>query len=151
VRCGWIFISTPEWGMWIGVAMKIKPDKNDILFSKMIRERDRACVFCGKTADEGKLECSHFWGRGDKVNRFNPLNCDTLCFYCHLQNEGNKQGFYRRWKLAQLGEGVYKDIENDHYKKTKKYGKAEKINLHNILITQYKNKSHLQQNWVVEW
>jgi hypothetical protein len=37
----------------------------------MIRERDGKCVFCGKTSEQASLQNSHFWGRGDKVNRFN--------------------------------------------------------------------------------
>lgn len=131
--------------------MKIKLDKNDVLFSKMIRERDGKCVFCGKKPDEGKLENSHFWGRGDKINRFNPKNCDTLCFYCHFMNEGNKQGFYRTWKLAQLGEETYKEMEDNHYQKTKHYGAYEKDKLHAILKDQYKNKEHLKKNWEVVW
>lgn len=129
--------------------MKIKLDKNDILFSKMIRERDGKCVFCGKK--DTKLECSHFWGRGDKTNRFNPKNADTLCFYCHLTNEGNKQGFYRDWKLKQLGKREYDKMEKSHYQGYKKYGAYEKELLNEILKLQYKNKDHLEKDWVVNW
>jgi 5-methylcytosine-specific restriction endonuclease McrA len=88
---------------------KIKIDKQDALFSKLIRERDGRCVFCDKS--DGKLECSHFWGRGNKATRFDPLNCDTLCFTCHNENEGNKQGFYRTWKINQLGQEEYDKLE----------------------------------------
>ena len=81
--------------------MNIKISKEDSLFSKLIRERDGKCVFCGKVT--GRLQNSHFWGRGNKATRFHPLNCDLLCFLCHVQNEANKQGFYREWKIRQLG------------------------------------------------
>jgi hypothetical protein len=92
--------------------MRIKLDKRDTLFSKLIRERDgHRCVFCGRSADEIKLECSHFWSRANKRTRFDPLNCDALCFSCHLRNEGNKQGDYRDWKLKQLGEKGYAELE----------------------------------------
>lgn len=130
---------------------KIKIDKNDAIFSKMIRERDGACVFCGKTAEQTKLENSHFWGRGDKIHRFDPKNCDTLCFRCHMENEGNKQGRYRDFKIKQLGEELYNKMEQDHYQKTKKYGKFEKDALIKILREQYKNEEHLKPDWVVEW
>jgi hypothetical protein len=130
---------------------KIKLDKNDILFSKMIRERDGKCVFCGKIAMQSKLECSHFWGRGDKHNRFNPDNCDTLCWYDHMQNEGNKQGKYRDFKIKQLGKKVYNEMERKHYQETKKYGEFEKEKLHQILKEQYKNKEHLKKGWQVIW
>jgi len=131
----------------------IKLDKNDTLFSIMIRERDNhTCVFCGKTKEQGyTLQNSHFWGRGDKSNRFNPLNCDTLCFTCHNNNESNKQGFYREWKLKQLGKEVYREMEIVHYRGYKKYGKFEKDKLHKILKEQYKNQEHLKPNWRVIW
>lgn len=133
--------------------MKIKLDKNDQLFSLMIRERDSfRCVFCGKSKDNGyTMQASHYWGRGDKVHRFNPLNVDTLCFTCHMNNEGNKQGFYRDWKLKQLGEELHKKMEQDHYQLTKKYGAFEKKLLSDILKKQYENKEHLSKEWTVNW
>lgn len=102
--------------------MKIKRDKRDILFSELIRERDGKCMFCGK---EGRLECSHFWGRGNKGTRFDPQNCEALCFRCHMLNEGNKQGYYREYKLRTLGEEEYKKLE-ERAKGFARYGKREK-------------------------
>lgn len=133
--------------------MKIKLDANDTLFSIMVRERDgNKCIFCPKTAEQGwRMTNSHYWGRGDKHNRFNPLNCDTLCFYCHEQNEGNKQGKYRDFKIQQLGTEKYKEMENLHYTGTKKYGAYEKKSLNKILKEQYKNKEHLKPDWQVIW
>lgn len=132
---------------------KVKIDKNDTLFSEMIRERDGdKCCFCPKSALQGwRMTNSHFWGRGDKMHRFDPKNCDTLCFTCHTNNEGNKQGFYRDWKIKQLGEEVYKQMEQDHYQKTKKYGEYEKKLLYGVLSEQYKNREHLKPNWKVIW
>ena len=104
--------------------MRIKLSKQDIIFSKLIRERDKKCVFCERM--DGKLECSHFWGRGNKATRFSPLNCDTLCFQCHANNEGNKQGFYREWKQAQLGSKRYVKLEK-RARSTVPYGKYEKM------------------------
>lgn len=129
---------------------KIKLDPNDVLFSKMIRERDKKCVFCGKSWEQWKLECSHFWGRGHKATRFDPRNAEALCFYCHSQNEGNKQGFYREYKLRQLGEEGYILLEQKH-NTTKHYGKYEKKLLNEILKEQYKRGDHLKKDWKVEW
>lgn len=132
--------------------MRIKLDKNDQLFSIMVRERDgNKCIFCPKKAPEWRMTNSHYWGRGDKVHRFDPLNCDTLCFYCHEQNEGNKQGKYREWKLKQLGKKIYQEMERRHYQETKKYGAYEKELLYKILKVQYENKEHLEKDWKVEW
>lgn len=130
---------------------KIKNDKNDELFSIMIRERDGKCVFCGKTAPEYKMTNSHFWGRADKIHRFDPLNCDTLCFMCHMKNESNKQGMYKDWKRAQLGDDLYDSMERAHYQKTKKYGKYEADLLFTILTAQYESKEHLKPGWKVVW
>lgn len=132
---------------------KIKLDKNDIMFSKMIRERDgNKCIFCGKRAEDGfAIQNSHFWGRGDKIHRFDPLNCDALCFSCHIKHEGNKQGYYRDFKIKQLGKNKYDEMEKRHYQETKKYGKYEKEILYKILKEQYKNKEHLKPDWQVIW
>lgn len=133
--------------------MNIKLDPNDKLFSVMIRERDKdTCVFCPKSATDGwRMTNSHYWGRGDKIHRFDPLNCDTLCFECHQKHESNKQGYYRTWKINQLGEEVYKVMEVNHYQGSKKYGAYEKALLNKILKEQYKNKEHLNINWKVMW
>lgn len=128
---------------------KIRIDPNDVKFSKMIRERDGGkCVFgCGKSAAAGyKMECSHFWGRGNKVTRFDPENCDTLCFQCHAQNEGNKQGFYRTWKMKQLGLKAYKALE-ERARKMGHYGEYEKKIIKQILTEQEKSGIHLAPGW----
>lgn len=132
---------------------KIKLDKNDVLFSTMIRERDgNRCVFCNKREEDGwRMTNSHFWGRADKHNRFNPYNCDTLCFYCHITNEGNKQGMYTTFKKKQVGLKKYREMEKLHNQSTKKYGKFEKELLYKILKEQYKNGEHLKKGWEVNW
>jgi hypothetical protein len=128
---------------------QIKIDPNDALFSKMIRERDGKCVFSGQK--DGKLECSHFWGRGNKTTRFSALNCDTLSFQEHAKNEGNKQGFYRTWKINQLGQAKYDELEK-LAKMTGKYGAYEKKCIGQILKRQYKDKEHLKPGWVgIKW
>lgn len=130
---------------------KIKLDPNDVLFSKMIRERDNnKCVFCGRTSEYYSIQNSHYWSRGHKATRFDVENCDALCFVCHNQNEGNKQGFYRDYKLKQLGEEGYRLLEQKH-NSIKHYGKYEKKLLNEILKEQYKNGEHLKPNWKVEW
>lgn len=97
-------------------SLKRKPTsvkKADTLFSKYIRERDGKCVKCGKTE---YLQCSHFWPRAISHTRFDPENCDTLCYGCHYGDryhgwEYAKQGAYRTFKIEQLGEERYKALE----------------------------------------
>jgi len=86
--------------------------KADGLFSKFIRERDGKCVRCGKTE---YLQCSHFWPRAISSTRFDPENCDTLCYGCHYGDryhgwEYAKQGEYRDFKIKQLGDEGYKNL-----------------------------------------
>lgn len=84
--------------------------KADILFSKWIRERDQKCLRCGKTTN---LTCSHYWSRIHSATRYDPDNCDTLCWLpCHYTWEHEKHGDYRDFKLKQLGPKRYKALES---------------------------------------
>ncbi len=123
---------------------QIKIDKNDQIFSKMIRERDGKCVMCGDT--QRKSECSHFWGRGHKSTRFDGENAEYLCFTCHMENEGNKQGKYREYKLKTLGKKKYEALER-RTNTFGKYGAYEKDLLNEILKRDYKDKRHLEKDW----
>lgn len=94
--------------------MAIKISQADSIFSRLIRERDEwTCVRCNTryTPPTNALHCSHFWGRANKNTRFDPLNCDALCYGCHSLWEGNKQGDYRDFKIAQLGIEGYDRLE----------------------------------------
>lgn len=123
---------------------QIKIDKNDSIFSKMIRERDKRCVLCNDT--QRKSECSHFWGRGHKSTRFDGENAEYLCFTCHMKNEGNKQGEYRTYKIKTLGEKGYEQLEQ-RTNQFGKYGEYEKKKLQEILKLDYENKAHLKKGW----
>ena len=89
----------------------------DYFFSLCVRERAGwKCQKCGKDytpwtgangypANPG-LHCSHYIGRGNYATRFDPLNVDAHCYFCHSQFEGNPHEF-REWKLARIGQAVY--------------------------------------------
>lgn len=96
------------------MAKTIKITKLDKLFSDFIRNRDEwTCQRCGTRYDPptNALHCSHFWGRANKATRYDPLNADALCYGCHARWEANKQGEYRDFKLAQLGDNEYDALE----------------------------------------
>ncbi len=81
----------------------------DKKFSEWIRSRDGKCINCGKTT---YLTCSHFWNREASSTRYDPLNCDTLCWMpCHIKWEKRKHDEYRTLKLKQLGEEGYAALE----------------------------------------
>lgn len=94
---------------------KTSVTKADKLFSEWIRKRDGKCVKPGCGATE-RLQCSHFWPRKVSATRFDPENCDTLCYTCHYGDryhgwEYAKQGEYRTFKINQLGEERYQKLE----------------------------------------
>jgi hypothetical protein len=67
--------------------VKIRLTKEDIAFSKMIRDRDGwTCQYCGHTREAGfKIECAHIFGRRDALLRCEPDNALALCFKCHAE------------------------------------------------------------------
>lgn len=86
--------------------MKIRIDKADKIFSLAIRTRDKwTCQRCYTKYPEKVqgLHNSHYFGRGNECTRFDPKNCDALCFFCHQTWDSNKED-YRDFKIKQLGE-----------------------------------------------
>ena len=121
--------------------MRIKRDKVDSLFSKLIRERDQyRCQRCFTQHDKSStgLHCSHFFGRGNNATRFSPNNCIALCFACHSQWEGLKPSVYREFMIDKLGAKKYIELE-ERARSTVKCGKAEKE-----LIYQYMKEKGLK-------
>ena len=86
--------------------MRIKLCPADTTFSKFIRTRDNwTCQRCGKRypPPTQALHCSHYLGRGRENTRFDPENCDSLCYGCHQHwGSADKEG-YRDFKINQLG------------------------------------------------
>lgn len=94
--------------------MKIKIFKEDQLFSRYIRIRDGwSCQRCHAQHEIGSqgLHNSHYWGRGNWSTRFDPENCDALCFACHRLWGGDYRRDYENFKRKQLGEKRYMQLE----------------------------------------
>lgn len=91
----------------------------DGFFSKWIRARDPICIFQyapevypnARACNNPSSQNSHFWGRGNKVTRYDPENCDGICGGCHMEHEGSKQGLYSEIKRWQLGKAKYEALE----------------------------------------
>ena len=87
--------------------MKIKIDKLDILFSKVIRLRAKeTCERCLKPTPFARLQCSHFHGRRKRSTRWNPDNAAALCFQCH-QHLGENPLEHTEWFTQLIGEGNF--------------------------------------------
>ena len=105
--------------------MKIKIDIADSLFSKWIRTRDSwTCQRCERKYPVGdqRLQNSHFYGRSHENTRFEPDNCDSLCFGCH-QHWTSSPAEYADWKLKKLGKKRYDSLRiqaNTYHKKDRK-------------------------------
>jgi hypothetical protein len=63
--------------------MKLRFSKYDIQWSKLVRERDGKCLYCGRSADQYVLNAHHFRGCAEKATRLMLANGITLCVMCH--------------------------------------------------------------------
>ena len=90
----------------------------DSAFSKCIRQRDGwTCQRCGGQYELGTqaLHCSHWHGRGSWSLRFNPDNCDAMCYGCHMHLTANPM-LHRDWQIERKGEGllqILQELSND--------------------------------------
>ena len=88
--------------------MKIKIRKADAEYSRWLRAlRGNKCERCGVSGEVRKLECSHFWGRGNECTRFDEENTDVLCFTDHAYFGANPNE-YVEWKKKRMSEQKYK-------------------------------------------
>lgn len=104
--------------------MKIRIDKRDTVFSKLIRLRARFnCEKCGRYFPQGHgLQCSHFFGRRHQSTRYDPDNAAAHCFVCHMQFTENPIAF-TAWIKRYLGDARYDALQLRHrqiVKRTKK-------------------------------
>ena len=106
--------------------MKIRIDKADSLFSKWIRTRDgwtcQRCLTKYPVGSQG-LHNSHFYGRGHENTRFEPDNCQALCFGCH-QYLGSNPNDHRDFMLKKLGQKRFDTLQlqaNTYKKKDRAY------------------------------
>lgn len=86
--------------------MSIKITQADKYFSLCVRERAGwKCERCGRDTPDDKrmgLHCSHFHGRGKWSVRFDPENCEALCYGCH-QHVGSHPPIHEYRALQRLG------------------------------------------------
>ncbi len=115
--------------------MKIKRNKIDILFSKLVRQRDDwTCTACGKYYPEGRrqgLHCSHIFSRRHTATRWSFDNAVAHCFACH-QRLGENPVDFTRWAEDRFGKGFI-ELLREKAHSVCKMTKAEKEELYQHL------------------
>jgi hypothetical protein len=103
------FRSVPALLMMFG----IKITAGDRMFSLYIRYRDKwTCQRCFTIYPDrsGKLQNSHFWGRGNLSVRHDEENCVALCAGCHQHFTSNPSE-HRDFFFKRLGQKRFDLLE----------------------------------------
>lgn len=120
--------------------MKIRIDKKDTVFSKLIRLRARFnCESCGRYFPKGHgLQCAHIFSRRHQSTRYDPDNACALCFTCH-QHYGENPTLFYVWVVQKLlGETRYEMLRERHNRIVKRT-KADAEALYAHLKDQFKS------------
>lgn len=108
---------------------KMKIDPADKAFSLYIRTRDNwTCQRCGKQypPPTSALHCSHFMGRVKEATRFEPDNCDALCYGCH-QHFTSHPLLHTEWQVERKGQRRVDSLKLQSHTYKKKDRAFEKI------------------------
>jgi hypothetical protein len=108
---------------------KMKRDPADAAFSNYIRTRDNwTCQRCGKVypPPTTALHCSHFMGRGKEATRFDPDNCDALCYGCHQFFTSHPAEHYD-WQVKKKGQKLVDNLKLRAHTYKKKDRAFEKL------------------------
>lgn len=118
--------------------MKIRVDRKDVIFSKIVRLRARFnCEKCGRYFPLGHgLQCAHTFSRRHQSTRYDFDNASALCFSCH-QYFGENPTIFTAWIKKQLGDVRYNQLAVRHAKITKRT-KADAEELYQHLKSQYR-------------
>lgn len=92
--------------------MKIRANKIDRVFSRLIRVRDEfTCQKCGRQHAENSqgLHASHFFSRRHQSTRHDPDNACAHCMACH-QYLGENPIVFQSWIRTYLGDVRYSEL-----------------------------------------
>lgn len=88
------------------ISKKSLIKKCDILWSGIIKIRDRRCIRCGKN---NLLNAAHIYSRSNKNVRYDLQNGITLCVGCHFWGHQNPIEF-TKFVIKKLGEDKIKEL-----------------------------------------
>jgi hypothetical protein len=92
--------------------VKIKTDKHDTKWSKLVRERDGKCRKCGKQPPY-QLQAHHIRPRGRSMTRYDLSNGLTLCVHCHTfgKDAVHTSTNQEAWLVAVIGQAEFDRLE----------------------------------------
>jgi hypothetical protein len=101
-------------------------DELDKLCSLYVRNRDRKCILCGGHVEEIKSLQSHHWivSRARSLKyRFDPRNCVSLCYACHILKIHNNPtiSLLEDLKTRALIEGVVTEEDIQEIKENSRF------------------------------
>ena len=96
----------------------------DKVFSEYIRQRDGACVICGK---RDRLTAGHLFTRTAYSTRWDVLNTHCQCTGCNLRHETDWVPFETRFK-DKYGEEEFDKLYKKHHT-TVKYSNGRLVEL----------------------
>jgi hypothetical protein len=103
----------------------MKLDELDILFSKFIRmravKRTGGCERCLTPHKWQDLQCSHFYGRGDKSTRWDESNGKGTCGGCHFYLDSHPL-YHVQWMEQFLGKEQFELLQG----RNRQMGKPDK-------------------------
>ena len=86
--------------------MKIRRRKHDIVFSRLVRARDKRCQRC---ETDQNLDCAHIMSRRHVGLRWHPRNAMALCRACHFYFTGAPFDFVE-FCQGKFGEGLIDEL-----------------------------------------
>jgi len=90
--------------------MKLRLKKLDIVFSKLVRERNNyICQACCENKREDLLDCAHILGRRVVALRWHPKNATALCRSCNMFYTEHPFD-WRDWCIDQMGEDLVAEL-----------------------------------------
>mgnify|MGYP001563697989 CR=1 FL=1 len=90
--------------------MKVKLDKWDTLWGKLVRERDGCCRKCGKVPPY-QLQAHHILPRGRSATRYDLANGITLCVHHHTFGDDSVHRVGKQFVIDLIGLKEYKRLE----------------------------------------
>ena len=87
-------------------------DRLDAVVSRIVQDRDRYCMDCGRFPVRGyvQLTHAHIFPRANMSVRFNPDNGITLCFSCHRHHQEHPV-LFMEWMIRHMGRARYEAPE----------------------------------------